>query len=113
MGSFSNHFGVVMSGFDKLLSCQESSGGASVCSNEKYNLRLHHTVITFIYRTCRVSEGARDIYRVPSMNKVNIFCFAHLLNRLRVIKGYTCTMFHILYCFALSLLFWVTRAHSQ
>ena len=89
---------------------QESSGGARVCSNPR---NLSHTDITWIYRTCRVSEGSCNMYRVPTMAKFNIFCYAHLLNRFRVNKGFTRTMFCVLYCIALSLLCWVTRAHSQ
>ena len=42
------------------------------------------------------------MYRVPTMAKINIFCYAH--NRFRVSKGYTyaqslvyCTVSHFLY----------------
>ena len=98
MGSFYNSFGAIMAGFDNyLLTYQESSGGARVYSNEKYCLRSHHTNITFIYRTCLVSEGSCNMHRVPMMAKVNMFCYVHLLDRFRVNKGYTHSHYFV-YC---------------
>ena len=78
---------------------QVSSGDVRVDSNSQCYLRSHHTDITCIDNACRVSKGSSNMYRAPTMAKVNILCYVHLLNRFRVNKGgvYSRTMFLVLY----------------
>ena len=63
--------------------------GMRVCVAIKSTISDHiiRTLLSFTERAALVK--GRVIYRVPTMDKFNLFCCVHLLNRFRVNKGYT------------------------
>ena len=96
MGSFSNPFGGIRAGFDNR--CQmKRVQGVHVC------VVIHSTILDCIIPTLLAFTQCAVLVKGPliciwsllTMAKLNIFCYAPLLNQFRVNKGYTHSQYFV------------------
>ena len=82
MGLFSNPFPAIMTGFDDCC-CVKRVQGVRTCVEMKSTNSDHiiQTLLSFTERAALVKGRVICTgHRVPTMAKVNIFCYVHLLN---------------------------------
>ena len=66
---------------------QVKAGGVGVCSNSQHCLRSHHSNITCIYKTSRVSKGSINMHRVFTWLRLSSFAMRTSLIDSESIRG--------------------------